>query len=109
MDVDAGAESYVDCGVQVRCEKDYTLEVFEFAEEDYKVRSVRNRKWEMILLDTSSFRSISAGERSAMNTSASELLLVDIHRRGLGGLPSRRMTASHSVAISKTFLIFGPR
>ena len=46
----------------------------------------------MDVLETSSFLAISAGDLSAMKTSAS----------------SRRITAFHSVAISKTFLIRGP-
>ena len=65
---------------------------------------------EVFLLDTSSFRAISAGERSAKNTSAS-VQDVSGAARATGGdcLPSRRITASHSLAISNTFLIFGPR
>lgn len=45
------------------------------------------------VLETNSLRAMSPGSRSAMKTSAS----------------SRSITASHSVAISKTFLILGPR
>jgi hypothetical protein len=69
VDVHARAECYVNGVVEVGGEEDYSLEVFQLAEEDYWVLAVFLlsmtlwEKWEGNSLVTSSFRELCWGER----------------------------------------------